>query len=236
MVSENGMGEESIKLDNIPLPLDAEVIIRHLGGAGSRPELVNASVERWRAAARPWLQPRLVYRHLPVLGIANGSISLGSGHRFDSTKVSGLFKGAELLIVAVGTIGPTLEEEVSRLFAENEYMDAMVLDAIGSVAVEETCQFLRYLVCRSFGDEQGLKIGPSLSPGYQYWDIKEQRVIFDMLPAGDIDVTLTESCLMVPRKSESMVIPVGRELRVTAGEAETPCRFCDRLDCPARKV
>ncbi|MHB1007288.1 MAG: hypothetical protein ACYC3S_16850 [Chloroflexota bacterium] len=230
------MSEDSVRLDNISLPLDAGVIIRHLGGAGGQVELVNASVERWRAEARPWLRPRVVYREVPVLGIANGTISLGSGHRFESTKVSGLFKGAEYLVVAVGSIGPRLEEEVTRLFAENEYMDAMVLDSIGSVAVEEACQYLRYLVCRHFGDELGLKIGPSLSPGYQYWDIKEQRIIFDIVPAADIEVALTESCLMVPRKSESMVIPVGRALRVTAGEEETPCRFCDRLDCPARMV
>lgn len=231
------MNDNSILLENIPLPLDPAAIVRHLGGPGDQASAIVAeSVERWRSAAREWLMPRVLYRSVEVDQIGNGTVSLVTGHAFASPKLSALFAGAERLIVGVGTVGERIEEEISRLFAESDYMEAVVLDALGSVAVEEACQYLRYLVCRRYGDGDGLRVGPSLSPGYQYWDLRDQKVIFDLVPAGSIGVELTDSCLMVPRKSETTVIPVGRELRVTAGENEPPCRFCDRHDCPARTV
>lgn len=229
------MNDDRTLLENIPLPLDPEAIVRHLGGPAGKPSpLVGESVERLRAAARQWLSPRVLYRTLPVQAIADSTVILATGHAFASKKLSVLFAGAERLVVAAGTIGEALENEVARLFAASEYMDAVTLDAIGSVATEEACQYLRSVVCRRYGDGEGLKVGPSLSPGYQYWDLHDQKVIFDLIPAAEIGVALTESCLMHPRKSESIVIPLGRELRVTAEEDEPPCRFCDRRDCPAR--
>ena len=229
------MDDNGTLLQNIPLPLDPAAVMRHLGKSGGKSsELVRASVERWRAAARELLAPRAVYRPFAVEGIADGIVALAGGQRFSGARLGTLFAGAEQLVVTVGTIGRALEEEVSRLFAAAEFMDAVVLDAIGSVAVEEVCQYVRSLLCRRYGDEAGLRVGPSLSPGYQYWDLRDQRVIFALVPAEAIGVSLTDSCLMVPQKSESTVTPVGRNLRVTAGEDEPPCRFCDRHDCPAR--
>jgi hypothetical protein len=229
------MNDDSILLENIPLPLDPEAIARHVDGSGDKASpLLLESVERLRLSARAWLAPRVLYRIVPVESIAEGAVTMTSGHAFVSKKLSTLFAGAEQLVVAVGTVGEALEDEVARLFTESEYMDAVTLDAIGSVATEEACQYLRYLVCRRFGDGEGLKVGPSLSPGYQYWDLRDQQIIFDLVPAASIGVSLTESFLMHPRKSESAVIPLGRNLRVTAEEDEPPCRFCDRHDCPAR--
>ncbi len=226
------MDEDSVLLANIPLPLDAQAILRHLGGKSSA--VVADAIAHWREAAGSLLVPRAVYRPVAVADIADGAVMVAGGHAFTSAKLGVLFAGAERLVLTVGTIGAALEDEVSRLFAASEYVDALVLDAIGSVAVEEVCQYVRSRICRRYGDEEGLQVGPSLSPGYQYWDLRDQRVIFDLLPAGEIGVSLTESCLMIPRKSESTATPLGRRLRVTAGEDEPPCRFCDRQDCPAR--
>ena len=219
----------------MPLALDADTVLRHIGNTGgpAGPEL-RANVEQLRRQAQEMLTPRAVLQLVAVEGVANGTVNLAGGHSFHSKKLSGLLAGAETLAVMVGTVGEKLEEEVSRLFAVGEYVEALALDAIGSVAVEEVCQHVRSLVCREYADAVGLRVGPSLSPGYQYWDIREQAVLFSLLPAGEIGVTLTESSLMLPRKSESAIVPLGRDLKVTAGEDEPPCRFCDRQDCPAR--
>ncbi|MDA8218549.1 MAG: hypothetical protein M0Z94_13120 [Dehalococcoidales bacterium] len=217
------------------MALDREAVLRNIGGASSNSAaFVLAEIDRWRQTAQSLLAPRVIYRRLPVERIANGTVAMAGGYRFQSAKLSGLFAGAESLVVMVGTIGEALEEESTRLFAANEYMDGLILDAIGSVAVEEVCQHVRSLVCREIGDREGQRVGPSLGPGYQYWDLHDQRVVFGLLPAAEVGVTLTESCLMIPRKSVSAVVPLGRELRVTAGEDEPPCRFCDRQDCPTR--
>ncbi len=226
------MDEDCVQLADVPLPLDAEAIVRHLGGKSSA--AVADAIAHWRAAAHDLLAPRAIYRPVAVESIADGTVTLAGGYTLSSPKLGVLFAGAERLVLTVGTIGAALEDEVSRLFAAGEHVDALVLDAIGSVAVEEVCQYVRSLICRRYGEEEGLQVGPSLSPGYQYWDLRDQQVIFRLLPAGEIGVSLSESCLMIPRKSESTATPLGHRLRVTAGEDEPPCRYCDRQDCPAR--
>ena len=224
-------------IDRIPLALDVEAVLRHMGGvSGPAAAGVRADIERLRRRALEIVAPRVVLRLVAVEGIADGLVHLAGGQHFTSKKLGTLLAGAESLAVMVGTIGEALEEEVSRLFAASDYMDALALDAIGSVAVEEACQHVRSLVCRRYAAPAGLQVGPSLSPGYQYWDIRDQRVVFALVPAGDVGVSLTDSCLMVPRKSESAIVPLGRNLRVTAGEDEPPCRFCDRQNCPARTI
>ena len=222
-------------IEHIPLSLDPEAVLRHLGGAGdSAAAGVRADIGRLRRRAREIVVPRAVYRLVAVEGITDGAVCLAGGQRFTSQKLATLLVGAETLAVMVGTIGEPLEAEVTRLFAASEYLDALALDAIGSVAVEEVCQHVRSLVCRQYADPGGLQVGPSLSPGYQYWDISDQAAVFALVPGSEIGVSLTESCLMVPRKSESAIVPLGRKLKVTAGEDEPPCRFCDHQDCPAR--
>ncbi|MHB1134394.1 MAG: hypothetical protein ACYC4L_18645 [Chloroflexota bacterium] len=221
-------------IDGLSLELDAERVLRYLEAGASPTTAVREGVDRLREEARSLLAPRAVWRLVPVEGIADGMVSLAGGQRFTSKKLSALLAGAESLGVMVGTIGDRLEEEVSRLFASAEYMEALTLDAIGTVAVEEVCQQIRSLICRCHADPAGWRVGPSLGPGYQYWDVREQEVVFTLLPAASIDVQLTESCLMLPRKSLSAIVPLGRQLRITADEEEPPCRYCDRRDCPGR--
>ena len=208
--------------------------MRNIGGTGEPTARLLADIERLRVQTRELLSPRAVHRRVTVERTGAEGVLLDGGRQFSGAKLGSLFAGAQEVIVAVCTIGDALEQEVTRLFAQSEYMDAIILDSIGTTAVEEAGMYLRSFICRRYGDEEGFKVGPSLSPGYQYWDLRDQRVLFDLVPAAEIGVTLTESCLMLPRKSESTVVPIGRELRITAEASEAPCRFCDRRDCRSR--
>jgi hypothetical protein len=63
--------------------------------------------------------------------------------------------------------------------------------------------------------EMNLWPSKRFSPGYAKWDIKEQRFIFRILSAADIVVRLTESCMMVPRKSISFRINFYKEQKLS---------------------
>ncbi len=108
------MDGNGTRLQNIPLPLDPAAVMRHLGKSGGKSsELVRASVEHWRLAARDLLAPQAIYRSFAVEEIAGGVVSLAGGQRFSGSRLGTLFAGAEQLVVTVGTIGRALEEEVS---------------------------------------------------------------------------------------------------------------------------
>jgi cobalamin-dependent methionine synthase I len=116
-----------------------------------------------------------------------------------------IFKDAEKVAICICTIGPQLEQETKKLMKKNEMTRALILDALGSEAAEEVAiQSDRILVERA--REMSLWPSKRFSPGYGKWDIKEQRFIFHILPAAEIGVRLTESCMMIPRKSVSFRI------------------------------
>ena len=128
--------------------------------------------------------------------------------RADEISYHEVFRKAGRLAFAVCTIGPRLENECLR-FAESGFsLKALVLDAIGSVAVEcvveETAEKIK---TRATG--LGLKGGVRFSPGYGKWPLKEQRSLFGIVDGSAIGVSLNSSCIMEPRKSVSFAMRIG---------------------------
>ncbi len=125
-----------------------------------------------------------------------------------------IFEDAKKVALCICTIGPALEEEINRLMGENEMVRALILDSLGSEAAEETAiQSDRILVEKA--REMGLWPSKRFSPGYGKWDIREQKYVFQVLPGKDIGVSLTESCMMVPRKSVSFRINFYKDKNLT---------------------
>ena len=121
---------------------------------------------------------------------------------YEQTNKHPIFQDAEKVALCICTIGHELEKKVKEFMNKNEMMRALILDAFGSEAAEEVAiqsdQFLA-------GKAKEINLWPSkrFSPGYGKWDIKEQKFVFQILPARNIGVRLTESCMMIPRKSVS---------------------------------
>ncbi len=133
---------------------------------------------------------------------------------YDETNKHLVFKDAEKVAICICTIGPELEREIKKLMEINEMTRALILDALGSEAAEEVAiQSDRILAEKA--REMNLWPSKRFSPGYGKWDIKEQRFIFRMLPTADIEVSLTEFCMMVPRKSVSFRINFYKEQKLS---------------------
>lgn len=113
-----------------------------------------------------------------------------------------IFAGACRVAFAVSTIGPRLERASAALFAAGEDLRGMALDALGSEAVAQVSkQMDRFLAEK--GRQMGLWPSKRYAPGYRGWDVCEQAFLFSVIPAAEIGVALTESFMMVPRKSYS---------------------------------
>jgi hypothetical protein len=144
---------------------------------------------------------------------------------------SRMFEHLERMAFCVCTIGPALETEVTRLTGAGKLLRAVVLDAIGSVAAEATAQY----VDERIGEEaarEGLKTSCRASPGYGDWDVREQASIFMLVPAERIGVRLSESFMMIPRKSVSFAVHVAAEPAVL--RSENSCENCGKRDCRYR--
>lgn len=140
---------------------------------------------------------------------------------------------AELLAFGISTIGVELEEEVDKLMKEGNYALSNILDSVGSAAVNETAdrlgaKVLNYLEGKDLNNTRAFSPGS----GSSNWKIKNQKLIFDSLNPDEVGVNLTSSFTMVPKKSSSFVIGLGKE--VQQARDLFSCEGCKRADCPYR--
>jgi hypothetical protein len=129
------------------------------------------------------------------------------------------------VIVALCTIGAELERHAGNVMAEDP-ANGMVLDGVGTAAVLS----LANRFCNQIGSQArvtGLQTTLPLSPGVEGWPVEQgQPQIFRMIDADCIGVSLTSGYMMVPRKSLTMVIGIGEDMRSN----ESPCDLCNLRD------
>ena len=170
------------------------------------------------------LQPVCAYEIYPISGIDHDQVSLAGDMALHSQLLASALSDAEELAAAVCTIGPNLEKQVTGYLDANEPLRGLLLDGIGSAAVDSLAQE----VCRLIQDEalsRSYQASSPYSPGHTGFPITEQWPLFQLVPTAEIGVSLAASALMVPRKSISMVIALGEQVPVRKrGEA---CAHCN---------
>ncbi len=192
--------------------------------ARARPDIV-AAARGVLDKAQALLAPAALYVTLPVRDFQRQRVVLEGGEVFAGPLVARALAGATEVTLAVCTIGPALEEQVSALFSAGDMVRALALDGAGIAALGEVSGTVVARI-RDEAAARGLGTGMRASPGQEGWPIEQQRVFFDLILAEEIGVRLTESCLMLPCKSISFVIGLGPEMRPDA----VTCDFCSKRE------
>lgn len=196
-----------------------------LKGQGIDPErasdrLVNTA-ESILAEANSLIEPAAMYTVLEVNNFEHRRIDFEGGS-FEGSLVGKAFAGAEHFYLAVCTIGETLEKKVEEMMNDNP-VAGITLDGAGIAAVSCVSKTVEDIISKD-ACELKLSLGMRAQPGQEGWPIEQQRQVFSILPAEKIGMKLTESCLMLPRKSVSFAIPRGKELN----NSVVPCDFCSK--------
>lgn len=221
------------------LTLDPREIFRSMGTGNTwdniTPEVLQA-IEQLRTKAMKLIHARSVYTILPIT--VTGARQVQFDARFPFTCNARFFKGATHAALAIGTMGPRLEQESARLLQEGKYLEGLILDACGSVALDETLGRIREQIGLEAG-ALGQKLGYTLSPGCQMIPLQEQVIIFSLLDFESIEVGLSDSNFMIPGKSISAVIPLGVDLAMP-NRSNYACEVCSlQKSCtysPARQL
>ncbi len=200
------------------LNIDKDAVSHYLGYSRKKgkepPQNILQIIEEEVNRGYELFKPQGVYRWIKIYRfIREEEVELEEGQLFKFTKsVMEQLKGATYLLVGVVTIGDFLEKKVAELFSQTEYVRALALDAVGSVAVEDFSRKVRKLA-RQEAIEQGFKVSRRhYSPGYGGWEVSQQRVIFQIISPDSIGVKLTEGNMMFPQKSLSWVMGVDQEI------------------------
>lgn len=205
---------------DLHVALEPEEASRYLGypqGRQSRARGAHRLAELWPHAL-PLLAPRGAY------AIVSRGVAAGVG----------MPEPGETVAVAVATIGPALEEEISRRAATGALLDALVLDAIGSSAAEAAADALNLELC-AMARSHGLEAAPRVSPGYGAWDTASQPLLLALLPVDELGIRLTSGAMMVPRKSVSFAVSFEKPGHI-GPHAPTQCERCGLVRCRHRVV
>jgi hypothetical protein len=146
------------------------------------------------------------------------------GIEFRSRVLAKNLERIERVFPYVLTIGDSLENTAR---SSESIVRRLVLETIGDLALGSGLEHLQ----RHISKQYGLETTSNMGPGQLDWPIEQQRELFSLLGhvKDTIGVTLTESLMMVPRKSISGII-FPRE------ETFIGCQLCQRNKCPSRKT
>lgn len=222
-------------LDDIPLRVDRDEVLRFQGykkDVDVPDAAVLALFDEALALGESLISPRVVYRAAAVTAQDADHIE-AAGTPLHIPGIGRWWGSLEAVGAGVCTVGEELEARVRRLWDERELPLAVMLDSVGSAAVESLAEYANDLLCQG-AVASGVKVTNRISPGYAGWDTAEQTRLFELCPGDPIGVELNSSCVMTPGKSISFLVGVGAAARVD--HYFTQCRRCWMRDCAYRRA
>jgi Vitamin B12 dependent methionine synthase, activation domain len=220
---------------DVPLEIDPAEVLRFQGykqDTDVPTADVRALFDEALAEGRRLMAPRAVLRWLPVASREAGALTVGDV-RLTIPGIAERWGAVEHVVAAVCTIGDALERRVSALWESRELPLAMMLDSVGSGAVESLAEYVNDLACAD-GLVHDLKVTNRISPGYGDWDVAEQRALFALCAGDPVGVTLNASCFMTPTKSISLLAGAGPTARVDHYFSQ--CARCWMQTCAYRRT
>jgi hypothetical protein len=224
-----------VVVDGLPVRVDREAVLRFQGYKPGR-DVPTADVlalfDEAVVLGEALMTPRVVYRAAPVARQAPDLIEAG-GERLRIPEIGRLWGRLEAVGAAIVTVGDAIERRVTALFEARELPLAVMLDSVGSAAVESAAEYVNDLLCQA-ALPRGLRVTNRISPGYAGWDTAEQAALFRLCPGEPIGVALNEACFMTPVKTISLLVGVGPDALVD--HYFTQCRRCWLRDCAFRRA
>jgi len=217
---------------DISLRLKTREVLRRQGlgrGAKVRPEIEILIRELLTSVKTAHLlEPAVAYEYYTISSMNGSHTSLADNKAIHAPLLPAIFPEAKELVVLFCTIGPRLEKQVTEYSKSDEALRGMILDGIGSTAVD----MMALEVFRRLASEvspRGYEISSPVNPGMPGFPLTEQWNLLGLVNADEIGVNLTASGVLVPRKSTSMVMGIGPKMTKW-----TQAEVCDR--CSLRET
>jgi hypothetical protein len=189
------------------IPRDLLLRLQGYRNPAAAPEPVRDAASAAAHRAARLIAPRAVIRRVAVTARTTDAVTLGDDHAFESRLLARVLGTSTDAYVVALTIGGALERHVDALFRKHEPLDGLMLDTAGWAAIVLLMRGLR----RRLRDEErraGRSVTHRVGPGYGDWPIEDQAALLDVFGDVPLPVTVTESSLLLPRKSVSAVLGV----------------------------
>lgn len=202
---------KEIVVSNIPFAISEKNVLRELRipilkSLKELPEQNLAQyIKKAIDTAYTLISGKGIYRTFAVEKVLEDKVLIAQSHTlFSGKNMSKLLKQCPFVTLMASTIGPSLEEKVEALKADNP-SDAYFLEVVGGwmadYMAEQVDRRIEAEVVKS-----GYARTMRYSPGYGDWDLTCQAEMIRLVQAQRIGIRLTESFIMIPRKSVTAAI------------------------------
>jgi len=217
-----------------PIKIDKDKILNSIGyDGGTMPSSrIDSLVDDYIENYHDFIAPSYSHTIRDIKSVIGNRVNTSDSIILESHKVARLMERCVKVAFFACTIGKYLEELAAYLADKGLVLQATVLDAIGSGTVEKLAARVEQNI-REDASRDGLAVSRRFSPGYCDWDVSQQEMVFRALGNDVPGITLNESMLMVPQKSVSGIIGIGRPGNDI--EQYNPCITCLEKDCPGRR-
>ena len=149
-----------------------------------------------------------------------------------SKDISELLRDCDKCVLMCATLGFNIEKNIRR-YSYNNLTKGIIIDACATTSIEEVCDLVQDSILDKVAKE-GKSLTMRYSPGYGDLDISANRDILNVLDAHrKIGVTVTNTGIMIPRKSVVALIGITNE---KIGKVKRTCENCsNRFNCEYRR-
>ncbi|MGA2362120.1 MAG: hypothetical protein ABSG73_06625 [Candidatus Aminicenantales bacterium] len=209
-------------IDRIAVALDPEAVAKRLRHNPARVGAIN--LDELLGQAHSLIHLRAVYE-ISYTGTKGEETVEVAGVTFHSRILRRNLDQAQKAFPFIMTAGPELE---AAAFSAGDLLKQYYLEEMANIALENGAAWLAERLKARFGFSNLASMDPG---SLEDWPITEQPKLFSIF--GDterlIGVHLTDSMLMVPRKSISGIF-------FPSEEGFSSCQLCERDACPARRM
>jgi len=191
------------------LIIDRTEIYLNLGYKGSYPDPETAeAIEQILSVAASVCRPEAFVRVYPMQ-LKGSSLNIRDVDMHTGKIIANYLLHTSEVAVFVATAGTAFDEYLHSIKSSGDIYTEFLADAVGSEIAEATVRAVSNTLER-WAVEQQLHITLSYSPGYCGWHVRQQPLLFSLLPDNPCGVQLNDSCLMSPVKSVSGIIGLSR--------------------------
>ncbi len=199
-------------------------VLRYMGAKNAQADAaLTALAEEGRALFQNAARYAACFVKLPV-AIEGDTLDFGALTLGSKALARNLYGCGEAILFAA-TAGMEAERQRQRAAVTSPAL-ALALDAAGTAGIEAFCDML----CEEWAKEnEPLLMCPRFSPGYGDLPLDAQAPLLNLLDARKlIGITLTETLMMIPQKSVSAIVGIGK---AACAKIENGCAGCNQPDC-----
>jgi len=192
---------------NIVITPSSRAVYKRLGYRKGVTEVLRKqknSIELYIREAASLLDICASFRRITILKKNKVSLVLSNGIRFRSRLLVRLLCPCDEMVCMAATAGQSIMKAI-RQAQKKDFVRAVVYDAVASVAVDESLDWMQAFMRQELRRQGGKLIDKRVSCGYGDLALSNQKIIYRMLQLKRCGITMNKQYMLIPEKSVTAI-------------------------------